>query len=449
MYAMFIKEMQQFFRGIVSKIIAGLIFFSWLMVLMASQFEVPELEELKRSDVMTVLPNYQIFIYSILIIGVGALILIITLGSSAGRWRMELGDPAFSPGITTCTPAWQLALGKWGALMTQTMTGVVAGCLIPLKIFLELNAVQNLIGMVGALGSADLMIAQLMAEIEKFGARVPVSALCIIVTLTSTSLAVCSLKPRSRGKFDIGSLAVILLLGVQSLTLTIGIRPEHFVVDIIVRTVIISVGSLSLISSGVSAPGANRLSFFKAWAALSVFVLLPVTHRMTGGFSREIWAAELLIAGLFFIGCSLFERLIQSRRVLAQMSNPLMAIVAFPLSTGALNSMVLSGIFMLAAYKIFPGVFDLISDLILLAGTLASLCNLAGFLFEKYGKRFIRFAAFIGGAWIIGFVAGWLNVNHPGSIEENRALIRGTELLLTAISLLVLAINYNSRKKDL
>ena len=449
MYAMFIKEMQQFFRGIISKIVAGLIFFSWLLLLMASRFEVPALEELQKCDIMTLLPNYQIFIYSACMGATGGVILIITLGSSAGRWRMELGDPAFSPGITTCTPAWQLALGKWSALMVQTITGVVAGSLIPLKIFLELQSVQNLIGMLSAVGSADVMIAQLMAEWNQFGARVPMSALCIVVALTSTSLAVCSLKPRSRGKFDIGSLAVILLLGVQALTLTVGIRQEHFNVEIIARTVIITVGSLALISSGVSAPGANRLFFFKAWVAFSVFVLLPLVHRMTGGFSRDIWAVELLIAALFFVGCSLFERLIQSRRVLAQMSNPLVAVVAFPLSTGALNSMVLSGIFIFAAYQIAPGEGEAVSTLFLMAGTLAALCNLAGFFFEKSGKRFIRFAAFLGGAWIIGFIAGWINVNHPGFFEENRALIRGAELLLTAVSLLVLAINYNSRKKDL
>ena len=449
MYAMFVKEMQQFFRGIISKIVAGMIFLAWLLLIFAARSEVPELEVLQKSDIMVIMPKYQIFLYALGLIGIGVTVLVIMLGSSAGRWRMELGDPAFSPGITTCTPAWQLALGKWSAMIVQAVIGVAAGCLLPLKIFIELKSVKNLCTLACQFSHVEVQIADMLADLAKLGAKAPVIALCFIVALSSTALAVCSLKPRSRGKYDIGSLAVVVLLGVQSFSMTVGISPEHFAAEIIARTVIITVGSLALISSGVSAPGANRLFFFKIWVFFSVFAGLPAVHWMSGEFSRTIWAVELLAAALFFIGCSLFERLIQSRRVLAQMSDPLKMIAAFPFSTGALNSMVLSGIFIVAAYNIQPEAVKSVPDAIYGMVTLAALCNLAGLFFEKAGKRFIRLGAFLGGGWLAGFLIGLINVEYPDFLEENQALIRGAEVVLTGISLLILAINYNCRKKDL
>ena len=446
MYAMFMKEMQQFCRGINSKIMAVLIVVVWFSMIGAYKFEVPELEKFKNLDPAIAITYYRHFGYPVVIGCVAVLGVIWILGNSAARWRMELGDPAFSPGITTCTPAWQLALGKWSALMVQTMGFALLAGILPLTLFCRMKSTQTLVAVVKEFSNfTDDFIVRTLTEIGDLFSRMPLLAFCMLITLSSMSLAVCSLKPRSRGKFDFGTVAVVMLIVIQSVGLTIGTNSEFFVQETIIRTVMLTVGSLALISSGVSAPGANRLLFFKIWVFLSVVVIIPLVHRLTGSFSTAGWSVELVAAALFFIVCSLFERLIQSRRVLAQMSDPLLAIIAFPFSTGALNSFALSGILCIAANI----VFSMEMDWFLLIATAAALSNLIGFFMEKMGRRFIRFAAFVIMLAFYAVTYGWVNNEMPGFFDENSTAIRAVEVILTGGALFILAINYNYRKKDL
>ena len=125
MYAMFVKEMQQFFRSLALKISGLLVIGSWLMVYFIFRLDIPDGAALAALAVKN--PKQFSFICGSLsvcllaIIAMNVIALIAILGSSAGRWRLELGDPAFAPGITTCTPAWKLALGKWSALIVQVL----------------------------------------------------------------------------------------------------------------------------------------------------------------------------------------------------------------------------------------------------------------------------------------------------------------------------------------
>lgn len=449
MYAMFVKELQQFCRGIISKIMAALIVLAWVLLIFASRCEVPGIEELQNSDPLYVVIYYRIFIYGMALAAIGMCGVVIALGASAARWRNELGDPAFSPGVTSCTPAWQLALGKWSALLSQVMIFALFACVLPLMIFFDLTAVETLIGFGTQFSSADFRMAAFAAQIGKMAAKVPLLCVCMIINLTSLSLAVCSLKPKSRGKFDFGAMAVVLLLGMQSYAITAGASMEHFNSEVMLRTLVITVGSLALISSGVSAPGANRLFFFKIWCFAAMTLILPFVRKARGVFSAEEWSFELIIAANFFLICSLFERLLQSRRVLAQMRNPLLAVIAFPFSTGALNSFALSGVFLALAWICTPLKMTGEVEGLFIIGVFAALANFAGFCFERLGKSFIRFAAFLIVLCLYGALRAGLEVNLPDFYAEHDNIFRVVKVILTVGALFVLAINYNYRKKDL
>ena len=123
MYAMFIKEMQQFSRSLALKLAILLSAGAWILLFFIFQADIPDartLAVMAEKDPVRLGEAFRVFWYitGIMLLNVAALISV--LGSSAGRWKLELGDPAFSPGITTCTPAWKLALGKWSLKFSKT-----------------------------------------------------------------------------------------------------------------------------------------------------------------------------------------------------------------------------------------------------------------------------------------------------------------------------------------
>ena len=436
MYAMFIKEMRQFFRHYISKVAIAVVVICWTMLFFAIRMvreKVLELENLSAGEVAE-----NVFVFAVLLsiavcCGVCAIVSI-----SSSRWRMELADPAFSPGITTCTPAWQLALGKWIAVMIQALVFVVVAGIFPIKV-LYFNLPDELLNFGRAMNSKDFM--ELMTDF-------PLVTVCLVMAFVSMTLAISSLKPRSRGRYDFGMLAVfpaLLALGV----IVFEIPAKFWEIAIIARTMVITVGCLALISSGVSAPGSNRLLFFKVWVTASVLIFMPLVYHFTECFSRVRWTNELFRASFFFVMCSLFERLIQSRRVMAQTEDPLLKIVLFPFTTGALNSLVVSGLLAFAAFWVDRSNFLMRCDFLLLVFAISAMCNFAGLLIERYGKRFIRFAAFCLLGWLSGAFVFYIKGKYPGFPVEYELEIR---LVLTLVSLIftaLLAINYNCRKKDL
>ena len=180
--------------------------------------------------------------------------------------------------------------------------------------------------------------------------KTPLVMVCMAVVWSSMTLALCSLKPRSRSKVDIGMVAAMLFLAPQAFGLLLGSTGDNWLVNMLIRAGVLIIGSLALITAGVSAPGANRLFLFKSWITLSVLVIMPLLWKWQGIFSKDIWVAMLAVAAGFFLISSLFERTVQSRRVLSQLSNPVAAFIAFPFTTGVLNSMVLAGGFAVAAF---------------------------------------------------------------------------------------------------
>ena len=435
MYAMFIKEMRQFFRHYISKVAILIALVCWTMVFFAIRMIKKWIAESENVSATEMADNVGFFVVLLAIAACCGVCAIVAI--SCSRWRMELADPAFSPGITTCTPAWQLALGKWSAVMIQTLVFVAVAGILPIKV-LAFDLPDKLVnGRV--MSSKDFL---------EFMTDLPLVSLCLVTALVSMTLAISSLKPRSRGRYDFGMLAVFPVL--FALIGVYGDIPTKFLeIGFVTRTVVVTVGSLALISSGVSAPGSNRLLFFKVWMTASVLIFMPLVYHFTECFSRVRWAKELVAVSLFFIVCSLFERLIQSRRVMAQTEDPLLKIVLFPFTTGALNSLVLSALLALAAFFVDRCNFLGRCDFLLLVFALGAMCNFAGLLIERCGKRFIRFAAFCVLGWLSGAFVFYIEEEYPGFPVDQARNIRIVLSLVSLVFSTLLAINYNYRKKDL
>ena len=422
MYAMFVKEMQQFFRSLALKIAGLMIIGSWIMVYFISQINLSDLtvmDEVVQEKAALAGASFAGYLLAIVFMNIAALISV--LGSSAGRWRLELGDPAFAPGITTCTPPWKLALGKWCALTIQ-----ILACLAE---------------------DRRRTAAEAMVYLDK----IPLVMICMSVVWSSMTLALCSLKPRSRSKVDIGMVAAMLWLAPQAFGLLFGSNADNWVINMLIRSGVLIIGSFALVTAGVSAPGANRLFFFKFWITLSVLVIMPLLWKWQGIFSKDIWVATLAVAAGFFLISSLFERTVQSRRVLSQLSNPILAFIAFPFTTGVLNSMVLAGGFAVAAFLIDQK--ELTWGVVAIGMTLAaavSLCNMVGFFMENKGRKFARFAAFlllIFAGFVISGVAEANGIDIVNWIFGRKSAI--VMAIFTIGCNIPLIINYNCRKKDL
>ena len=435
MYAMFIKEMRQFFRHYISKVAILIALVCWTMVFFAIRMIKKWIAESENVSALEMGDNVGFFVVLLAIAACCGVCAIVAI--SCSRWRMELADPAFSPGITTCTPAWQLALGKWSAVMIQALVFVAVAGILPIKV-LAFDLPDKLVnGRV--MSSKDFL---------EFMTDLPLVSLCLVTALVSMTLAISSLKPRSRGRYDFGMLAVFPVL--FALIGVYGDIPTKFLeIGFVTRTVVVTVGSLALISSGVSAPGSNRLLFFKVWMTASVLILMPLVYHFTECFSRVRWVDELVAVSLFFIVCSLFERLIQSRRVMAQTEDPLLKIALFPFTTGALNSLVLSVLLALAAFFVDRCNFLGRCDFLLLVFALGAMCNFAGLLIERCGKRFIRFAAFCVLGWLSGAFVFYIEEEYPGFPVDQARNIRIVLSLISLVFSTLLAINYNYRKKDL
>lgn len=435
MYAMFIKEMRQFFRHYISKVAILIALVCWTMVFFAIRMIKKWIAESENVSALEMADNVGFFVVLLAIAACCGVCAIVAI--SCSRWRMELADPAFSPGITTCTPAWQLALGKWSAVMIQTLVFVAVAGILPIKV-LAFDLPDKLV-YGRAVTSRDFL---------EFMTDLPLVSLCLVTALVSMTLAISSLKPRSRGRYDFGMLAVFPVL--FALIGVYGDIPTKFLeIGFVTRTVVVTVGSLALISSGVSAPGSNRLLFFKVWMTASVLIFMPLVYHFTECFSRVRWVDELVAVSLFFIVCSLFERLIQSRRVMAQTEDPLLKIVLFPFTTGALNSLVLSALLALAVFFVDRCNFLGRCDFLLLVFALGAMCNFAGLLIERCGKRFIRFAAFCVLGWLSGAFVFYIEEEYPGFPVDQARNIRIVLSLVSLIFTTLLAINYNYRKKDL
>ena len=435
MNAMFIKEMRQFFRHYISKVAILIALVCWTMVFFAIRMIKKWIAEPENVSALEMADNVGFFVVLLAIAACCGVCAIVAI--SCSRWRMELADPAFSPGITTCTPAWQLALGKWSAVMTQALVFAAVAGVLPIKV-LAFDIPDKLV-YGRAMSSKDVL---------EFMADLPLVSLCLVTALVSMTLAISSLKPRSRGRYDFGMLAVFPVL--FALIGVYGDIPTKFLeIGFVTRTVVVTVGSLALISSGVSAPGSNRLLFFKVWMTSSVLIFMPLVYHFTECFSRVRWVDELVAVSLFFIVCSLFERLIQSRRVMAQTEDPLLKIVLFPFTTGALNSLVLSVLLALAAFFVDRCNFLGRCDFLLLVFALGAMCNFAGLLIERCGKRFIRSAAFCVLGWLSGAFVFYIEEEYPGFPVDQARNIRIVLSLISLVFSTLLAINYNYRKKDL
>lgn len=433
---MFVKEMQQFFRSLALKIAGLMIIASWIMVYFISQINLPDLtvmDEVVQEKAALAGVSFAGYLLAIVLMNVAALISV--LGSSAGRWRLELGDPAFAPGITTCTPPWKLAMGKWGALILQILSILLLCGLLPYWFGIDR-------GVLACLAEDRRRTA---AEAMVYLDKIPLAMICMAIVWSSMTLALCSLKPRSRSKVDIGMCVAMLWLAPQAFGLLFGSSVDNWVVNMLIRSGVLVTGSLALITAGVSAPGSNRLFFFKLWMALSGLVIMPLLWQWQGIYSAANWSDILIVLSVLFLLCSLFERLIQSRRVLAQLDNPVLAAIAFPFSTGALNSMVLAAVFAVAAHLADKMESGSIALLLFFAAAV-SLCNMAGFFFERNGKKFFRFAAFLLLLFFGGIAVSVADANGFDIFTGKFAVVSA---ILTIGCNIPLIINYNCRKKSL
>lgn len=446
MQAMFIKEMRQFLRGIPLKLCAGLTVLSWVMIGFAWKVKAPELEALRNMRIEDAPGYVAVYLFQLGILAAAFFGLLFVLGSSAGRWRLELGDPAFSPGITTCTPAWKLALGKWLALMCQMFAVLLVAGILPSQIFQYVPAVKVINEFVKeAAQSSQLSSLEVFRTLEYNWAVV-----CATLSWGTLTLALCSLKPRSRGKFDLGSIAAMLVLLPQTLVLVCGVTLDKFGMFIVIRTMVSVIAGFTLICSGVSAPASNRLFLFKVWMFVSVVGISPLLYKWQELFSVELYASELVAAGIFFLFSSLFERVTQSRRVLSALSNPVWAALSFPFTTGALNSFVLSGIFFALAWGISPDLGKVNLATVGIFAVMAAFANFIGLVNERKAFKISRLLIFVLASFgaVIAFGA---MAQHDISIDmEKYGDVCCIVLLLLTLALCAPLIKYyNYRKKRL
>ncbi|MBR7107355.1 MAG: hypothetical protein IKC89_02950 [Lentisphaeria bacterium] len=447
MQAMFIKEMRQFLRGVPSKIGAGLAVLSWVMVGFAWKVKAPTLDALRTMGAEDVPGYIAVFLFQLGIFAAAFFGLLFILGSSAGRWRLELGDPAFSPGITTCTPAWKLALGKFLALMCQMFAVLLLAGILPSLVFKYVPAVRVINEFVTETANANPKLASFNSfrTLEYSWAVV-----CATLSWGTLTLALCSLKPRSRGKFDLGSIAAMLVLLPQTFVLIGGVSFDKFGMLIAIRTMVSVVGGFTLICSGVSAPSSNRLFLFKTWMFVSVLGISPLLYKLQGVFTMKMYASELVVTGIFFLFSSLFERVTQSRRVLTALNNPVWAAVSFPFTTGALNSFALAAIFIALGWSFSPEMGNVNLMMIGIFAVVAAFANFIGLVNErkafKISRLLIFFLAMLGVAIAAGVMA-----QHDISIDmEKYGDVVCVILLLAALGLCAPLIKYyNYRKKHL
>ena len=444
MYAMFVKEMQQFFRSLAMKLAILLSAGAWILVFFIFQADIPDAKTLAviaEKDPVRLGEVLRIFWYIIGIMLMNVASLIAVLGGSAGRWKLELSDPAFSPGITTCTPAWNLALGKLSALLAQLISVLLAGGIIPLFVAVKFSEIRLLFGSFDRRFNAE--------ELLLLAGKLPLAAICMTAVWAAMTLAVCSRKSSSRSKVDIGMVAAMLWLAPQAFGLLFGSNADNWVINMLIRSGVLIIGSFALITAGVLAPGADRVFFFKLWMALSGLVIMPLLWQWQGIYSAANWSEILIVLSVLFLLCSLFERLIQSRRVLAQLDNPVLAAIAFPFSTGALNSIVLAAVFAVAAHLADKMESGSIALLLFFAAAI-SLCNMAGFFFERRGVKFKRFIAFIlltAFIWVLMAVGAVYECKYLLKHELGNAAV--IFAILTVVFNLPLIIYYNCRKKGL
>ena len=435
MNAMFVKEMQQFVRSLSLKIIGLVTCLAFGVIYLLWQIEVPETFDPYR------LVNPVLYFFSIS--GLCFFGLLFVLGASAGRWRQELGDPAFSPGVTTCTPVWQLACGKLAALLSQMMLAVVISGVIPVAIACRMPVIKFIRENVNAMFDPDGLVFAVFQEPVK----IFILVICAVVSWGTLTLALCSLKPRTRGKFDTGAVAAMLILVPQAIAWFAVIGREEMFVMILVRTLVQLIGGFFMICAGVSAPASNRLLGFKIWTFFSVLCISPVLYRSSGDFSVKLWASEMETLGWFFLLVSLFERLAQTRRVLSSFRNPVWFILGFPFSSGALNSMLLSVLCSGIAKALDPEI-ELMPYLAV--AVIVSLANALGVLGDMRNVRVLRWLVVL--LVTVGTIILFSECRRRGLQFDWKKYQDGICVSLTIIAVVLnipLIKRYNYRKKSL
>ena len=435
MNAMFVKEMQQFVRSLSLKITGLVTCLAFGVIYLLWQIKVPQTFEPYRMATP--------MLYFFCIPGLCFFGLLFILGASAGRWRQELGDPAFSPGVTTCTPVWQLACGKLAALLSQMMLAVVISGVIPVAIACRMPVIKFIRENVNAMFDPDELLFAVFQEPVK----IFILVICAVISWGTLTLALCSLKPRTRGRFDIGAVAAMLILVPQAIAWFAVIGKEEMFVMILVRTLVQLVGGFFLICAGVSAPASNRLLGFKIWTFFSVLCISPLLYWSSGEFSVKLFASEMETLGWFFLLVSLFERLAQTRRVLSSFRNPVWFVLGFPFSTGALNSVVLSGLCFGIAKALDPEV--VLMPYLIVAATV-SLANAIGVLGDMRNVRVFRWLVVL--LVIIGagiFVSECERRGLQFDWQKNRDGICVIMTIMAVVLNIPLIKRYNYRKKSL
>lgn len=300
MLCVFIKELRQFRRS------QTLVVMCFLVVLLsAASFAVSKSP--KHQDFIPPLLSAIAHLFS----GIFQLSVIAIAGS---RWKNENGDGSIDIVRTTPVSPIKVACAKIAA---------AAACAYPAY---AISAIATYLAFPQNIPLLHLLISGLLQ----------ITALC------SLALGCATFQSKKRGSVDWTMLAVIFALFPAFAAIfrgfSQGVSTSDFIlIDSILAA--ISAFGISLCICGASPKSSDRAMVLKltvAAAALVMPVILKYTHEQQTPLST-LYGNSLFFAAMFIIVGALFERMKQTRRVLASPSSKYL----FIFGTGTANSLVL------------------------------------------------------------------------------------------------------------
>ena len=339
MFCVFIKELRQFRRSSTLGV----------MVLLACLFSIAAAVQYKFKGDLLFPQILNAMAY--LVAGLNQMAMITTAGI---RWKNENGDGSLDIIYTTPIAPLEVSCAKLAA------TSICAFAAFPVPVIVS-GVIAN-----------DISFCKLL-----------ILAFMQIAALSSLSLGCSTFQNKKDGSFDwIMLITVIALLPVVSLiykSFSGDVVNDHFFAAVI-GLAAITISGISLAVCGSSPKNSNRALALKLVITILSLTMPVAYHKLLSlhGELQNSIAWWLFGATLLLLTGALFERKLQSRRVLASKYSR----YTFLFNTGVVNSLLLSAILGTAAIILSgtPRIYSILAYMLLLTG----LCQLER---GKDGKR--------------------------------------------------------------
>ena len=243
-----------------------------------------------------------------------------------------------------------------------------------------------------------------------------ITAFLQVSALSSVSLGAASFMQKKNNSFDWTIILTVLALlpFISMLSLDRQIESTEKLIAVGAGFLAVSAFGIAFAVCGASPKNSDRAMLLKI-TSVGISIVLPVVYKLTimkDNSFREISGLSLYIITIGIMFAALFERKIQTRRVLANLSSKLL----FPFSTGVANSFVLFVILGILAYFLRSDAeySSILAKLFLLTGV----CQLTR---DKNGNKFPTIPVIT-----VGFITLILGIALPFTPNETAEYIRPT-----------------------